>query len=273
MSDEIHFPTAFAMKDLIIYGNTGLVLLDRPTDTVVKASPDGILSDVTAVEQQIYERFVQRGGHKGILVYHSTFKWGIRLEHTSLRNIWSYLEDHPVDEPRRLQWAVQVAEALDFVHRCGVIYGDLNGFNVLLDRRLDAKLADFAGSSLDGSPLLIAVTASHEYSGPLLSTKADIFALGSTLYELMTENRPYAGLPDAAIEQMYKRGEFVETESLGQVGGIMNKCWQGAALTPNSHRTRPAEPTSVYMYTALAVTAVAVLVISAFAKLKSSGAN
>ena len=42
MSDEIHFPSGFTMKDLIAYGNTGLVLLDRSTDTVVKASPDEI---------------------------------------------------------------------------------------------------------------------------------------------------------------------------------------------------------------------------------------
>jgi serine/threonine protein kinase len=57
-----------------------------------------------------------------------------------------------------------LAEALDFIHRCGVIHGDINGFNVLLNRHLDVKLADFAGSSLDGSALLICVTASHEYS-------------------------------------------------------------------------------------------------------------
>lgn len=92
---------------------------------------------------------------------------------------------------------------------------------MLLDRRLDAKLADFAGSSLDGSPLLIGVTASHEYPGPLLSTEADIFALGSTLYELMNESRPYAGLSDRAIMERYKRGEFAETESLGSVGHII----------------------------------------------------
>lgn len=98
---------------------------------------------------------------------------------------------------------------------------------MLLDRRLDAKLADFASSSLDGSPLLIGVTASHEYPGPLLCIEADIFALGSTLYELMNDSRPYAGLSDTAIEQRYKRGEFAETESLGIVGSIIKKCWQG----------------------------------------------
>ncbi len=122
---------------------------------------------------------------------------------------------------------MQIAEALGFVHRCGVVHGDLNGFNVLLDRRFDAKLADFAGSSLDGSPLLIAVTASHERPGDLLCPEGDIFALGSTLYELMTDTRPYAGLADEEIEQRYKRGEFAETEELGEVGRVIRRCWEG----------------------------------------------
>ncbi len=168
MADEIHFPRDFTMKDLVAYGNTGLILLDRSTNTVVKASPNGEPSDSTAVEQQIYERFVQRGGHQGILIYHGTFEWGIRLEYASHGNIRSYLENNPADELRRMRWAIQVAEALDFAHQGGVIHGDINSLNVVLDRRLDAKLADFAGSSLDGSPRLIGVTASHERPGLLL---------------------------------------------------------------------------------------------------------
>ncbi|KAK3366551.1 kinase-like domain-containing protein [Podospora didyma] len=288
MSDEINFPSGFTIKDLVAYGNTGLVLLDTSTGTVVKASHDGERSAAMAVEQQIYERFVQRGGHKGILIYHGTFESGIRLEYASHGNIRSYLENHPADELRRIRWAVQVAQALDFAHQCGVIHGDINGFNVLLDRHLDAKLADFAGSSLDGSPLLIGVTASHEYPGPLLCTEADIFALGSTLYELMNGSRPQAGLSDTAIEQRYKRGEFAETESLGNVGSIITKCWQGeykecrqvvhdleaarqSALTSSSHSTRPAKSTSAY--TILAVATVVVVVVSALVKLRLSRAH
>jgi serine/threonine protein kinase len=149
------------------------------------------------------------------------------VEYASHGNIRAYLENHPADEKRRVRWALQVAEALDFVHQCGVIHGDVNGFNVLLDRRLDAKLADFAGSSIDGSPLLIGVTASHEYPGPLMSTQADIFALGSTLYEVMTESRRYIGLSDNAIHYRYSKGKFPETESLGTIGSIITKCWRG----------------------------------------------
>jgi hypothetical protein len=52
-------------------------------------------------------------------------------------------------------------------------------------------LADFAGSSLDRCPLLVAVTASYQYPKPAVSILGDIFALSSTFYEIMTRGVPY----------------------------------------------------------------------------------
>jgi serine/threonine protein kinase len=123
---------------------------------------------------------------------------------------------------------MQVAEAINFIHKAGVIHGDLTCANVFLDENLNAKLADFAGSSLDGSPLLVIVTESHEFPGPLLSTRADIFAFGSVLYEIMTRHAPYEGWNEREIRARYLKGEFPETESLQAIGTIIKKCWQGS---------------------------------------------
>lgn len=84
---------------------------------------------------------------------------------------------------------------LDFAHRSRVIHADVTCYNVFLDRNLNVKLADFAGSSVDGSPLLIAVTASHEHPESILSSAGDLFAFGSVLYEIMTENTPLQHSP------------------------------------------------------------------------------
>jgi serine/threonine protein kinase len=96
-----------------------------------------------------------------------------------------------VTPERRLRWATQVADALGFVHDAGVIHGDVKLANVLLGAELDAKLTDFAGSSIDGGPLLVGVAQSHEYPGELVSVRADIFSLGCLIYELMTGTFPY----------------------------------------------------------------------------------
>jgi hypothetical protein len=87
------------MKDLVACGNTAMVLLDRSTDTVIKTPHDEESSDAVTKGQQIYEHFVQRDG---ILVYYGTFESGIRLEYAPHGNIRSYLDNHPVDEARKL---------------------------------------------------------------------------------------------------------------------------------------------------------------------------
>ena len=94
-------------------------------------------------------------------------------------------------------------------------------------KNLNAKSADFAGSSIDESPLLIAVTASHEYPGPLLSIKGDFSALGSVLYEIMTGGSLYNGLTDNEIRGRYLKGDFPDTDFLQAVGSVIKKYWQG----------------------------------------------
>lgn len=58
-----------------------------------------------------------------------------------------------------------------------------------MDKDQRAKLADFAGSSVDGSPLLIAAPAIHEYPGPLLSSQGDLFAFGCVFHGIMTAHK------------------------------------------------------------------------------------
>ncbi|KAK4238593.1 kinase-like domain-containing protein, partial [Achaetomium macrosporum] len=224
--DQLHFPPGFGFKDCIGDGNSGIIPLDKDTLTVIKIPSGEEHSEEINIERRIYERFVERGGHKAIPIYHGASEHGIRLGHVHHGNVRSYLDENAADEKTRMRCAVEVAEALDFTHECGVIHGDVQGFNVLVDWRLDAKLADFAGSSFDGSPLLIATYENYEYPGPKLSHKADIFSLGSTIYELMTDSPPYAGLSEKMILSRYSKGEFPDTESLGTVGSLITKCWR-----------------------------------------------
>jgi hypothetical protein len=92
---------------------------------------------------------------------------------------------------------------------------------------LDIKLGDFAGSSLDGSDLLVGVTPSHECPGSPLSTQGDMFEFGSVVYEIMTGEAPYSGLSESEIKARYQMGEFADTAYLGEIGVIIRKCWMG----------------------------------------------
>jgi len=207
-----------------------MVYLDSSSNTVVKYPHQAEEEPAIEVERQIYERFRQHGGHEGLLKYYGTFGPGIRLEYASENGLRHYIQTHEINPKQRLQWAQQITSALAFVHSMNVIHADLTCGNISLDDRLHARLLDFSGSSLDGSEPFVVVTASHKYPGDdLKSIRADLFALGSTLYEILTGKPPYyeLALKEMEITDLFKQAKFPDTKSLGPMGVIVTGCWQG----------------------------------------------
>jgi hypothetical protein len=99
----------------------------------------------------------------------------------------------------------QLANALDYVHRRGVVHRDLKPANVMITREGDVKLTDFgiastesgdsAGTaefSLLGTPSYM---APEQLSGGPLDGRTDVYALGCLAYELLTGTRLFAS-PD-----------------------------------------------------------------------------
>lgn len=187
MSGKIDFPSGFGIKDLVAWGNTGMMLLDKPTtpDTVIKTPHDHEeCSSSIDAERQIYESFSQRGGHRGILYYYGTFEAEFA---------------RPFRLPRPSTWPINRVSFM------------VISTAVFLHETLDPKLGDYTGSSLDGSLLLVLVTPSHRYPGPALSVQGYLFALGSVLYKVMSGSKPYPGLSDEDISAYSTRVEFLET--------------------------------------------------------------
>jgi beta-lactam-binding protein with PASTA domain len=95
--------------------------------------------------------------------------------------------------------AVAVAEALEYAHAQGVVHGDLRPHHVLLSPEGQIKVSGFAyahaATSLtaSGRDPLYAAYASPEQKGDLRPTaSADIYALGVTLFEMLTGSLPTA---------------------------------------------------------------------------------
>jgi non-specific serine/threonine protein kinase len=113
----------------------------------------------------------------------------------------------PLPAVEAVRVAGQVAAALQAAHARGIVHRDVKPANVLFDAAGGARLADFGIAKLadhdttrSGVVLgTIAYLAPEQLRGEAVDHRTDLWALGVTLYEMLTARRPFAGGSDAAV--------------------------------------------------------------------------
>ncbi|EXJ76904.1 serine/threonine protein kinase [Capronia epimyces CBS 606.96] len=132
----------------------------------------------------------------------------IDLEYYPNGNILDYLNNYRDEIAPDLvaRWGSQIIESIAVIHAKDIIHSDLNLKQVLLDDNLNARLSDFNASACLGQPALGYEKATHclprDQQDPN-TVQSDLFALGSTLYELAHGKGPYSELypqPDTSIQ-------------------------------------------------------------------------
>ncbi|MAY74265.1 MAG: hypothetical protein CMJ31_05975 [Phycisphaerae bacterium] len=111
---------------------------------------------------------------------------------------------------------LRVAEGVAALHREGVVHRDIKPANVLVDASDRLLVTDFGLASqrrmnelrssveaVAGSPAYMAPEA---FEGEV-SLRTDVYALGCTLYELLTGEVPYSGAI-AVVEKAHREGNF-----------------------------------------------------------------
>src|SRR5882724_13513376 len=93
----------------------------------------------------------------------------------------------------------QLLDALGFAHSAGVVHRDVKPGNILVGERLkitDFGIARVADSSLTQTGVAMgtpAYMAPEQYMGIGVDFRADLFAAGVVLYELLTKTLPFDG--------------------------------------------------------------------------------
>jgi len=136
--------------------------------------------------------------------------------------------------------ALDIARGMNYLH-CSdpiIIHRDLKSHNLLVDEHFKVKVCDFGLSTmvkrhLDRFTAMTPVgtpcwTAPEVLRNELYSERADVFSFGVVLWELVTREDPYQGMPTFQIViavGQHKMRPLIPPNAPSALSQLMADCW------------------------------------------------
>lgn len=205
----------FILRRLLGRGGMGVVWLANDPrlgrDVALKFAPEVVRWDDLAVEE------LKEETRKGLELAHPNivkiYDFLLDEEHAAISmefidgenlSLMRTRQPNRIFEVRQLtQWTQQLLDAMEYAHRSAkVIHRDLKPANLMIDREGNLRVTDFGiarsiSDALDRATMGGASTGTLAYMSPQQAAGKkphvtdDLYAIGSTLYELLTGKPPF----------------------------------------------------------------------------------
>lgn len=168
-----------------------------------------------SVEQS---RFMQEAqavavlNHPNICVIHDVReeegKQFIVMEYVEGATIRETVQKGTIKLDTAIDYALQIAEALEEAHSKGIVHRDIKADNIMINSKNQIKVMDFGLAKLKGSLKLtrtsstvgtLAYMAPEQIQGGEVDPRSDIFAFGVLCFEMFSGRLPFRGEHEAAM--------------------------------------------------------------------------
>ncbi len=223
----------FRILKLLGRGGMGTVYLAEDTRLKRRVALK-FLAEALLVDDQDRERFVREArlaaglNHPAICTVHDIETVGnqtfIVMEYVEGRSLSEWNRDTTTSWEQALEIITQAAAGLEEAHLCGIVHRDIKPGNIMVTRTGKVKILDFgiarksdqtritrAGTTL-GSP---AYMSPEQLRGEEATEQADMWGLGTVLYELLTGRPPFRGDHYAAVMYSVLNEDFVPVTETG----------------------------------------------------------
>lgn len=213
--------------------------------TIQRDSPENMLDEEAAVESFKREAALNcKLRHPNI-----TLAMGTVVESQVIMIVTEFLERGTVRallvssgsadrfplSPIRINWALDTARGMAYLHSLSppIIHRDLKTTNLLVDRGYNVKICDFGLSRFMAADSIMSSVGTVQFAAPevlkqdVYTEKADVFSMGSVLWELWTRRRIFKGVPQVDVYRAVIAGEMPPLPSGcdSTYARLVRACW------------------------------------------------
>jgi serine/threonine-protein kinase len=209
-------------------GAFGTVLLMEDTVVderlILKFLNPNVSEDEEIMKRFVHElRYSRKITHKNVIrIYDFLFiqgNYAISMEYFPSHTLGSeVVGEKPMPLNRALNFGIDICTGMEVAHAVGIVHRDLKPANVLINAEGLLKIVDFgvAAAQREGDTQLTKtgyVIGSPKYMAPeqilgkKVDQRADVYALGVILYEIMTGVPPYARGDHMSVMYQHVQGK------------------------------------------------------------------